>query len=91
MDQSYNILPLYEEVPKIGLENNMVYDVIPLIPSAMGTVKVNASIYSVDCAAVPIINDAYFNSSENNDWLYNLEIGYGYSIVDSTTPCERFI
>ena len=30
----------------------MVYDIIPLVPTAIGTVEVNASIYTADCLAV---------------------------------------
>lgn len=46
---SYDILSVYGQIPTPGLIDNMVYDVIPLIPAAMGNATVNASIYEVDC------------------------------------------
>ncbi|EKM52147.1 uncharacterized protein PHACADRAFT_151151 [Phanerochaete carnosa HHB-10118-sp] len=50
---AYDILPVYDQVPMLGLQDNMVYDIIPSVPSANGTATVNASVYNVDCAALP--------------------------------------
>lgn len=36
-----------------GLVDNMVYDMIPTVPSASGITTVNASLYEVDCRAIP--------------------------------------
>lgn len=50
---AYDILPVYDQVPMLGLQDNMVYDVIPQVAYANGTTAVNASVYDVDCAAFP--------------------------------------
>ncbi|EKM52091.1 uncharacterized protein PHACADRAFT_187439, partial [Phanerochaete carnosa HHB-10118-sp] len=52
---AYDILLVYDqpEVPTLGLQDNMVYDVIPQVSFASGSAMVNASVYSVDCAALP--------------------------------------
>lgn len=52
---AYDILLVYDQVPTLGLQDNMVYDVIPYVPSAKGTATVNGSVYSVDCAALPFV------------------------------------
>lgn len=49
---SYDILMVYDQVPTLGLLDNMVYDVIPTVPSAVGNTTVNASVYEVNCAAL---------------------------------------
>ena len=36
----------------LGLDNNMVYDIIPEVSSVVGTTVVNASVYTVDCMAL---------------------------------------
>ena len=36
-----------------GLSDNMVYDIIQPVPSAVGNTTVNASAYDVDCMLVP--------------------------------------
>ena len=46
---SYDILRMYGEFATPGLIDNLVYDVIPLVPSATGNVTVNASLYDVQC------------------------------------------
>lgn len=53
IDMAYDILPVYGRFPTLGLVDSMVYDVIPGIPSAIGNVSVNASIYEVQCSALP--------------------------------------
>lgn len=50
---TYDILLSYGQLPTLGLLDNMVYDVIPSVPSAQGEVMVNASIYDVQCSALP--------------------------------------
>ncbi|GJE91559.1 hypothetical protein PsYK624_077090 [Phanerochaete sordida] len=50
---AYDILLVYDQVPTLGLQGNMVYDVIPPVPSASGSTTVNGSVYDVDCAALP--------------------------------------
>ncbi|GJE84277.1 hypothetical protein PsYK624_003530 [Phanerochaete sordida] len=50
---TYDILTVYGQTPTLGLQDNMVYDVIPAVASAVGTARVNASVYGVACAAPP--------------------------------------
>ena len=50
---AFSILDVYGRFPTIGLAENMVYDVIPIIPNAVGSTAVNASIYNVTCSALP--------------------------------------
>ena len=50
---SYDILTVYGQTPSLGLQDNMVYDVIPQVASAEGTTVVNASVFGVACAAHP--------------------------------------
>lgn len=42
----------------------MVFDIIPIVPSAIGTTTVNAAQYDVDCAALP---------HANNTQVYNMQ------------------
>lgn len=49
----YDILLFYEQFTTIGLAENMVYDIIPIIPAAVGNTTVNASVFDVECAALP--------------------------------------
>ena len=50
---AFSILDVYGRFPTIGLAENMVYDVIPIIPNAVGSTAVNASIYNVTCSTLP--------------------------------------
>ena len=81
----------------LGLQDNMVYDVIPAVPSANGTTTVNASVYDVDCGALPNANPVlnYFNTGlqrpgqPNETWLiFNIDNsdGEGAEYVASL-PC----
>lgn len=50
---SFDILSVYGQFPTLGLLDNMVYDAIPMVTSAIGNTTINATIFNVDCAAVP--------------------------------------
>lgn len=50
---AYDILLVYEQSNTIGLADNMVYDIIPTVPAATGRTTVNASVFEVECAALP--------------------------------------
>ncbi|GJE91632.1 hypothetical protein PsYK624_077820 [Phanerochaete sordida] len=52
---AYDILLFSDQVPTLGLQENMIYDIIPTIPSAYGSTAVNASVYDVDCTALPTV------------------------------------
>lgn len=51
---SYDILTAYnsDQLIKLGLHDNMVYDVIPVVPFASGQTVVNASIFDVQCESI---------------------------------------
>ncbi|EKM54969.1 uncharacterized protein PHACADRAFT_208510 [Phanerochaete carnosa HHB-10118-sp] len=53
MVSAYDILLVYDQIPTVGLLDNMVYDIVPQVPSATGNAKVNASMYEVQCMALP--------------------------------------
>lgn len=53
---AYDILLFSDQVPTLGLRDNIVYDIIPSVPFANGSAQVNASVYNVDCAAIPATN-----------------------------------
>ncbi|GJE98968.1 hypothetical protein PsYK624_152060 [Phanerochaete sordida] len=55
MVSAYDILLVYNQTSKVGLLDNlnMVYDVIPPVAGAIGNATVNASIYHVQCSALP--------------------------------------
>ncbi|GJE84279.1 hypothetical protein PsYK624_003550 [Phanerochaete sordida] len=50
---AYDILAVYDQMASFGpgLQENMIYDVIPQVASAVGNATVNASVYTVECAA----------------------------------------
>ncbi|GJE84278.1 hypothetical protein PsYK624_003540 [Phanerochaete sordida] len=52
---TYDVLSVYDQMALLGpgLQENIVYDVIPQVPSAVGNTTVNASVYTVECAAYP--------------------------------------
>ncbi|EKM54941.1 uncharacterized protein PHACADRAFT_142728 [Phanerochaete carnosa HHB-10118-sp] len=49
MVPAYDVLLAYGQIQKVALLDNMVYDIIPQIPSATGNTMVNASVYNVQC------------------------------------------
>lgn len=51
---SYDILIAYnsDQLIKLGLHDNMVYNVIPVVPFASGQTLVNTSIFDVQCESI---------------------------------------
>ena len=47
--QVFEILSLLNQIPTPGLLDNMIYDVLPRTPNALGSTTVNASTYEVEC------------------------------------------
>ena len=69
----------------------MVYDIIPSVPSAVGNVTVNASIYDVDCLAVPPANLTHISghnfSTDPSGYQYELDLAeVGTYLLQ--VPCE---
>ncbi|KAI0089621.1 hypothetical protein BDY19DRAFT_114029 [Irpex rosettiformis] len=50
---SWDILNVYNQFSQLGLRDNMVYDILPVIPLAGGYTLVNATKFNVDCGTVP--------------------------------------
>ncbi|GJE88181.1 hypothetical protein PsYK624_042640 [Phanerochaete sordida] len=50
---AYDVLLVYGQIQKVGVLENMVYDIVPEVPNSVGNTTVNASIYDVDCMALP--------------------------------------
>lgn len=91
---SYDILLFYNQFTTIGLIENMVYDIIPSVPSAIGNTTVNASTYEVDCAAVPQarqISESLSNGSPadpNAIMIFSLDSDGTTANVSVPVPCE---
>lgn len=60
MGLSDDVFRLYDQVEKIGLLDNMIYDVLSIIPTAVNVAKVGATTITVECDTVP---GAYSNPS----------------------------
>jgi hypothetical protein len=41
------------QTPPVGLVDNMIYDIIPIVQGAVGNAIVNATIFEVRCQALP--------------------------------------
>lgn len=50
--QSYDILSVYNQFPQIGLQDNVIYDVLPVIPMAIGNTTVNATVFDAHCGGL---------------------------------------
>ena len=83
-------------MPTLGLQENMIYDIIPSIPSAIGKATVNASVYDVDCAALPTVGppDAFGSGAGGGLALTEMLLFYVDSpgdkqnIFAASLPCE---
>lgn len=90
----YDILAFYGAYPSIGLFDNMVYDIIPVVPNAIGDVTVNGTLIGVDCSAVPTAQQTGFQlvnssaSSESIQAFYNFTVqtDRGPIVIQTTLP-----
>ncbi|KIP03458.1 hypothetical protein PHLGIDRAFT_15856 [Phlebiopsis gigantea 11061_1 CR5-6] len=81
---SFDFLQVYNQFPTLGLSDNMVYDIIPTIPNAVGSTLVNASVYNVTCGRFPspITLDSWYNPH----WKYdNISFSATYHQFQSLT------
>lgn len=67
-----------------GLLDNVVYDVIPLVPGAVGNVTVNASIWNVECSDVP---EMWFQPISEATMSYPVRFK-NWTSMDVNTPGE---
>ena len=80
LSESYDILSTYDKFPKLGLQDSMVYDIIPTVPSAIGIVRVNASIYTVDCSAASPANLTRIYGYNSPDAKLNTPSAFQYQM-----------
>ena len=90
--QAYDVLAVYNEFPKLGLQGNMVYDVVPSVPAATGTTTVNASIYNVDCGAVALSDQTFLPGDDtfSEFYTYTLDLGKNASAA-IPVPRKRIV
>lgn len=89
---SYDILLFYNLFSTTGLTENMLYDIVPPVPSVTENTTVNASLYEADCAAVP--QSVRFPGLDSNDspespaTLFSFDIGDVLTDIALPLPCE---
>lgn len=86
----WNILRIYNQLPQVGLKDNMIYDIIPADPKAVNDVMVNATSFEVDCGLVPSAHQTDFDWDGFHDrgeaeWTLNVTSGI---VIDIDNPCE---
>ncbi|GJE99693.1 hypothetical protein PsYK624_159640 [Phanerochaete sordida] len=93
MVSAYDILLVYNQTSKVGLLDNMVYDVIPPVAGAIGNATVNASIYHVQCSALPDLTDSteigFFELMDGSNATIMLALPY-YPAVSSGSISNIF-
>ena len=52
---SYDVFTNYDQYATLGLVDNIVYDVIPAIATAVGETLVNATIFEGQCEALSVL------------------------------------
>ncbi|GJE98952.1 hypothetical protein PsYK624_151900 [Phanerochaete sordida] len=76
MVSAYDALLSYNQIEKIGLLDNMVYDIVPQVPGAFGHATVNASIYDVQCMALPNIAKSNISTAGSTPTtFFEMDIG----------------
>lgn len=78
----WDILRVYGQFPQIGLQDNLVYDVVPTIQSATKDVIVNATRFTADCGLVPdtIQLDFVRDGGTTNQWVFNVNTNVSLQI-----------
>lgn len=77
----------------------MVYDIIPVVPNAIGNVTVNGTLIGVDCSAIPKAQQTGFqlvNSSASSNTILPIQAFYNFTIqtdhgsiaIQTTLPGE---
>ena len=69
------------QTPPVGLVDNMIYDIIPSVSGAVGNATVNATIFEVQCQALPNVTLAAPGAlqQQGNPETY----AFGYNISDA--------
>ena len=76
MKDTLGILTVYDaiELSTVGVYQNMVYDIIPSVEGSSGSVIVNATTFSIDCAALPDAQQGEFlDDGDQNSTSSRLE------------------
>ncbi|KAJ3556888.1 hypothetical protein NM688_g1775 [Phlebia brevispora] len=72
----HSILSVYDmlNISTVGISSGMIYDIIPAVANATGTgVEVNATTFSVDCAALPDAVQIAFQPNITNNVFSGIE------------------
>lgn len=85
---AYDILSVYGQFENIGLQDNMIYDIIPVVPQAVDTTTVNATIFTADCGALPSAVEIGFQRDGEEDNMWTFDIGNGFANISINTPSE---
>lgn len=82
---AYDILAIYDQFPTLGLSDNMIYDIIPIIPTAQGHTVVNATVFTADCGTLPDAIQISFDEVENQ-WVFNITADDPFGIASFPIP-----
>ena len=82
--------------PTVGVMDNVLYDIIPLVPNGIGPVEVNATTFEVDCGSLPtaqqVVNKSVTQQTSDNTisaytpnlstvpWVFNLDSQYNLTV-----------
>lgn len=64
----------------------MIYDVIPVVPSAYSNTSVNATIFTAECGTIPDAVQTDFSRSGDSDNIWTFDIGSGVENVEFYLP-----
>lgn len=73
----YDILTVYDQFTTLGLQDNVIYDIIPIVPLAFESTLVNATVFAADCGRVPNALETGFERDTFSSNRWNFDVGYG--------------
>ena len=95
---SWDVLGVYDQFQQLGLQNNTIYDRIPVMPAAMNNVTVNATTFEVECGLLPLAtqssdSDGFQLISElvPGGAAWKIDIAPGISVKTSVPRMSFFI
>ena len=85
MEDAFGILSVYDdlELNTVGVRESTLYDIIPVVEQSSGPVVVNATTFTVDCAALPdVVQNAVLadgDSQSESESIFGLV--YSFSLA----------
>lgn len=79
----WDILKVYGQFPQVGLYENMIYDMLLPVPAAISNATVNATVFTVDCSALPDAKQVAF-SGDSGDEVYT------FRFLEKTNSTAQF-